>query len=91
MDIKSFKINSKQIFKMIYLVIAIINLVCLILLFQFVKNNVYGSVYVDQTYLDAQKIKTGGDLDLNKFNSVVSALEQKQQKKSVDNIKNLFN
>jgi hypothetical protein len=91
MNIKFLKINSKLIFKMVYVLIAIVNLLCLILLFQFIKNNVYGSVFVDQSYLDAQKIKTGGDLDLNKFNAVVSALEQKQQKKSVDNIKNLFN
>jgi hypothetical protein len=91
MNIKSFKINNKQIFKMIYLVIAIINLVCLILILQFVKNNVYGAVFVDPNYLEAQKIKPGGDLDLNKFDAVVSTLEQKQQKKSVDNIKNLFN
>ncbi|MCX6796156.1 MAG: hypothetical protein NTW06_01515 [Candidatus Falkowbacteria bacterium] len=90
MSIKSLKLDRKKIFQIIYLVIILSNLIAALFLFQFVRNNVYGAVFVDPDYLAAQKIKSSGDLDLNKFDAVVSLIEQKQEPKPIEDIKNVF-
>jgi len=84
------KLNPKKIFSAIYLAIFLFNLVALILLFNFAKKYVYGSIVVDPNFLQSQTAKPGNDLDLNKFNSMVQSIEAKQQKKDMDNIKNVF-
>lgn len=84
------KIDQKKIFDAIYLLIFLLNLIALVLLFNFARKYVYGSIVVDPNYLQSQTAKPGSDLDLNKFDSIVKIIEEKQQKKNVDDIKNVF-
>jgi len=84
------KFSQKKLFSIIYLIIFLINLIALILLFNFARKYVYGSIVVDPNFLQSQTVKPGSDLDLEKFDSMVRAIEAKQQKKNIDNIKNVF-
>lgn len=84
------KIDQKKIFNAIYLLIFLLNLIALVLLFNFARKYVYGSIMVDPNYLQSQTAKPGSDLDLNKFDSIVKSIEERQQKKNVDDVKNVF-
>lgn len=86
-----FNLSARSIFKIIYLTILVVNLVFIIIVYNFIKNFVYGSVFVDQNFLQSQKIKSGNDLDINKFDAVVSEIEKRQQRNAGElNIKNPF-
>ncbi|HOZ56407.1 MAG TPA: hypothetical protein PLH29_04235 [bacterium] len=90
MDLK-IKISTKKIFNILYLFILIINIIALLWIFNFSRKYIYGSIVVDQNFLQSQTIKPGSDLDMEKFNEIVQGIENKQQKRNTDNIKNVFN
>jgi hypothetical protein len=85
------KISNRKIFFSIYIVIFITNLSALILLAQFIKNFVYGSIVVDPNFIQSQQLKTGNNLDTNKFDAIIKVIESKQGRKENSNIKNIFN
>lgn len=86
------KLNSKDLFRIIYLLFVIANIVILVLLFRFLKEYVYGSVFVDETFLQNQTIKVNNDLDLDKFDKVVNDIEKRQTRggQQVEPIRNPF-
>lgn len=85
-----FKLDSKKVFSIAYIFLLIINIAAFIFVFQFIRKYVYGSVFVDSEFLQSQQIKSSGDLDLNKFNQVVTDIEKRQIKNDVGDVKNLF-
>lgn len=86
------KINltPKRIFNVIYTLIVLFNLITFVLLFNFARKYVYGSIVVDPNFLQSQTTKLGSDLDLDKFNLMIQTIEEKQQQKNTENIKNVF-
>ncbi len=84
------KINNKRIFSFAYMTLLIINIFTIIMLFQLLKKYVYGSMFVDQNFVESQKIKPGSDLDLNKFDLIIKEIDARQQTGNVITIKNAF-
>jgi hypothetical protein len=82
-------INSTKIFITIYVLIALANVAFLILLYQFVNEAVYRSIFVDTGFIESQSIKTGNDLNAGKIQSVADQIDAKEGLSAL-NIKNVF-
>ena len=85
-----FKINSRKIINFSYIVIVVSNLILLFLLVKFIKEQVYSTYFVDEEYLQSQKLKAESDLNIDKFNEVIGKIEDKQRPKELSDIKNVF-
>jgi hypothetical protein len=83
------KINSAKIFIIIYVLIGLANVAVVFLLYQFINNSVYRSIFVDQSFIESQSIKAGNDLNVGKIKNVADQIDAKE-KRTAQNIKNVF-
>jgi hypothetical protein len=84
-----FKIDSKKIFIAIYILIILANVGIAFLLYQFINEAVYRSIFVDAGFIESQSIKVGNDLNAVKIQSVADQIDAKESRSAL-NIKNVF-
>ncbi|OGF25514.1 hypothetical protein A2331_01450 [Candidatus Falkowbacteria bacterium RIFOXYB2_FULL_34_18] len=82
------QINKKNIFRIFYLVIIIINIVFLFFLKSFIEEHVYSAMVLDSNYL-LQNKKTNL-IDEKRFENALENLKQKKTAEKL-NIKDIFN
>jgi len=82
------KMNKKNIFRILYILLIISNILFLFFLIPFINNYLYRSIILDENYL-LQNKKTNV-VNINKFNSNLKKLKEKQTKEQL-NLKDIFN
>ena len=75
MNIKSY-FTTKKSFLYIYVFIILINLVILFFLYNFINKYVLDTIIYEND-LTGQTDKSSGDININKFNSVLKNIENK--------------
>ena len=72
----SIKFSIKNIFRIIYSILFILNIVSLFMLYNFFNDYIYNTIAFDENnaiYLSTKK----DDINLNKFNDVIEKIENK--------------
>lgn len=83
------KMNKKNIFKIIYGILIIINTVVLFFFILFAKDNAYNAIIIDQNYLlQNKKINA---INMIKFEESLENIKQKKEEINIPTIKNIFN
>ena len=71
------KFNIKNSFLYAYIAVLLLNIVSLYFVYTFIKANVYDTIFLDESIIEAQATRGVGDINLEKFNRVVDNIEKK--------------
>lgn len=82
------KMNKKNIFKIIYTVLLLINIIILFFFISFIRDNVYGAIIMDENYL--LQNKKVDSVNIKKFEETLHKIEEKKQEADTSQIKNIF-
>ena len=75
-NMKKIKFNQKLIFKYIYIIFIIINL--LLIFYNFFNEHVYSAIVVDQNLIETQARQSMEDVNIDKFNNIIKVVEEKK-------------
>ena len=84
------KLTAKNVLRILYGIIILANIIILFFLYIFIDKNVYKTFVLDKDFLLSQTQQKTEDLNVKKFEAIINKIEQKSEKKSIDNINNLF-
>jgi len=89
MNIK-IKFTPSKIYLISLLVFLLINLIVLFFVFQYIYSNVYKTMFMSREDLLLHSNIKVEDIDLNKFDTVVNKIKEKQNKKDITVDYNIF-
>lgn len=84
------KFTQGKIFKLIYAGLFIINLVIIFFVYNFIRSQVYGTMFMGREELLQQSNLTVEDIDVERFDKVIKTIEEKQAPGDVKEINNIF-
>lgn len=90
MDYKK-KLTPKKAFKYSYILIILINFICIYYLYVFIDKYIYQTFFTNREYLISQGNKSSNDINLNKFDAIISKINKKSLPNRSDEIPDIFN
>ncbi|MCD4761595.1 hypothetical protein K8R32_01410 [bacterium] len=90
MDYKK-NLTPKKIFQYTYILIILINFVCIYYLYTFTNKFVYQTFFTNREYLISQGSKSSDDINLNKFDTIINKINKKSLIDKSEKIPDIFN
>lgn len=84
------KFTTGKIFKLIFAGLFVINLVIIFFVYNFIRSQVYGTMFMSREELLQQSNLTVEDIDLERFDKVIKAIDEKQAVNDIKEINNIF-
>jgi hypothetical protein len=84
------KITTKNVFKSLFYVLLILNVVIIIFVVQFMRTKVYKTMFMSREELLEQSNLSVENIDIDSFNEVVKKIDKKNQNRDIEVGKNIF-
>ena len=85
-----FKFTTVKIFKLIFAGFFVINLVIAFFVYNFIRNQVYGTMFISREELLQNSNLKVEDIDLERFNTVIKSIDEKQNVDDIKEVNNIF-
>ncbi len=69
--------SNELIFRYLYVLLIVVNMVACFYLFVFLKHYVYGAYVIDQDEVDMLSARSSGDINLEKFDEIIEGIRIK--------------
>lgn len=90
MNIK-IKLSQKNIFRYVYLILIILNLITILVVFRFINTYVYETLTIDRSTLVSEQSVLTGDVNMDQFDEIYKRIADKENRKEINSARDIFN